>query len=271
MNIIFVGGAQRTGTTKLQEVLCADDTVQPRIKEASYFRMLIQAYKFGKDDFNNDTADYYKTLEEFLLSNRRMVGEFLGAIQEKHPSVGNFVLKEPHLTMYFPEVWELIPQARFIMIVREAKDAIASMMRVGEKMAEKGARHFFQNRDMKEMVNYYKSFYVPVCNCTTKQFKENVCYIKYEDFARNTDEVLTRLREFTGLRLDRGIDYAIDDEIGRDSKQPKYYPWFTENYSKPMNASSIGNHKSVLTSLESEQIDTFAQDFNTLFGYAHSG
>jgi len=40
---IFIGGSARTGTTLLQNILCADKTVNPLLPEAAPVRLLLKA------------------------------------------------------------------------------------------------------------------------------------------------------------------------------------------------------------------------------------
>jgi len=176
MKTIFVGGSQRSGTSMLLRLLCTHPTCNRPAKESSYLRTLLQAYRHGRNDFDNDTQAYFHSFESFKQFNQTIVNTIVENLAELNPKtpdveVDTVVTKEPHMTMFFPELHELLPAAHFVLIVRDPRDIIASMVDVGERMKRQGTAHFFQNRDMKQLSNLVKSFYAPSLICTRRAGK----------------------------------------------------------------------------------------------------
>jgi len=269
VNFLFVGGAQRSGTTVLQKFLCLDSRASPKLAEASYLRTLLQAYRQAKDDFQHDTRDYFSDLDDLRRFNAGLIYLFLNRTLARMSGRDVLVLKEPHMTALFGELFELIPDARFVVTMRDPRDIMASMIDVGERMQQQGQAHFFQRRDIEQLSNHIKSFYAPLLSSTDTRFRDRYLIIRYEDLITHTDDVRKRLRAFTGLALDFanvGIA-AAERSRGPTPQQPRYRPWYTDNENAPLNASSIGRYAQVLTGTEIAAAERHCEDLLKLFQY----
>lgn len=268
MSLLFVGGSQRSGTTILQRFLCADSDAAPRLAEASYLRMLVSTYQQAVQDFAHDTSSYFADREQFRNFHASLVNIFLNRTLNAHYPAKHLVLKEPHLTPLFPALYELVPNARFVLIFRDPRDTIASMLQVGDRMKQQGQQHFFQQRDMKQLSNYVKAFYSPVLNVKDKTFQESVGAVTYENLINSSDAVLDELRRFTGMELqfDRS-QLGSGDRPGEESL-PRYQPWITPLYDKGLSDQSIGNYKNILDTEEIAVIEQEMADYMKKFGYA---
>ena len=192
MALFFIGGSQRSGTTMLQTILCQDESVNPLIQEPKYFRHLISAYKFGKDSFKGETRDYFTDMAEYTAFNTRIVRSFLKQTRALFPGTKHLVLREPHLTMLFPELAELLPAARFICVVRDPRDVIASMIEVGQRLDHPSLNQdvmarLFRSRDMAAISRHFLSFYKPVLRCRQPGFRRRLHFLRYEELVKNSD------------------------------------------------------------------------------------
>lgn len=275
MTCIFIGGSQRTGTTLLQTILCRDNTTNPMVHEAKYFRQLIQAYVFGKRQFAAETNGYFDDVEALRKFHAGVIEHFLEHVLKRFNNARNLVLKEPHLTMVFPDISELISSARFICIIRDPRDVIASMVRVGQKLAEKGINNdpmaqIFNKRDMRILSQHFKSFYMPVLRNSDPELGKKCIFLRYEDLVQSPGPVLERLRKFTGLSLD-GFDSDSDPGTGKvnfDAADPYRSAWVSKLYGKKISSDRIGTHKDVLTSAEVDIIEQSCQGMMTRFKYS---
>ncbi|MBI2312542.1 MAG: hypothetical protein HYU77_08575 [Betaproteobacteria bacterium] len=103
MTCYFVGGAQRSGTGVLANILCADETTHRRTREVDYLRFLISAYRWGKRQFSSQTYDFFDNLDDLREFHSGVVGAFLERTR-KRLGTRRLVLKEPQLTKYSPEL-----------------------------------------------------------------------------------------------------------------------------------------------------------------------
>lgn len=272
MSFLFVGGSQRSGTTVLQRLLCRDPQAQPRPAEASYLRALLQAYRFGKDDFEHDTRSYFTDPEDFRHFHAGLVYMFLHRTRARFDGAVHLVLKEPHLTLFFPDLYELVPESRFIVVMRDPRDIVASMIDVGERMHQQGQRHFFQQRDIAQLCDHIRSFYAPILKHPNPDFRRAVLVIRYEDLIRHTEDVKGRLRQFTGMALDFDETADVSDpEEDLARQRPRYQPWITASHGRQLNDASIGRYPQVLSEAEIRAAEAHCRELLDLFQYPRSG
>lgn len=269
MKTLFVGGSQRSGTTLLNKFICLNTETNPKLAEASHLRELITAYRNALADFDHDTCDYFETREDLRNFHSHIINLFLNHTRNRYGNIEQLVLKEPHLTQFFPELFDLVPHAKFVLIARDPRDIISSMIKVGERMAKQEQAHFFQERNIEHLCQLVLSFYLPSLNCQNPAFKNNMLAIRYEDLINNTKDIKNRLQQFTGLPFDFANDENPDASKARDIGEalPRYQPWITDNNDKPINDSSIGRYHKVLSEEEIEQINHLLKDFMSLFHY----
>jgi len=267
MKFLFVGGSQRSGTTVLQKFLCMDSQTTPKLAEASYLRLLLQAYQQGKYDFEHDTGSYFVTPEDFRHFHAGLIYSFLQRTLAQYPSARTLVLKEPHLTQLFIELAELVPDSKLILIMRDPRDILASMIDVGLRMKKLGQSHFFQQRNIEQLSQHIKSFYAPTLNNTDPTFKARYLVIRYEDLIQHSADIKQRISAFSGLALDFDETDGIGDDPDIENDQPRYQPWITKNNDQPINDSSIGRYTQVLSDQEIDQANVFCKDLIELFQY----
>lgn len=269
MRFIFTGGSQRSGTTLLQKFLCADSATTPKLAEASYLRMILEAYSHGKNDFDHDTKSYFTNLDDYKHFNAGIIYSFLNRTLAQFPQASSLVLKEPHLTQLFPQLFELVPEAKFVITMRDPRDIMASMIEVGKRMKKQGQQHFFQQRDIEHLSNYIKTFYAATLNNQDQTYRNRCLIIRYEDLVNNTTDIKQRLSAFTGLNMDFNETNILDKNATNISNknQPRYQPWFTPNNEKEINNSSIGRYKTVLKADEIKQANLYCSDILNLFQY----
>ncbi|MBT4426023.1 MAG: sulfotransferase [Rhodospirillaceae bacterium] len=280
MTYFFVGGSQRSGTTVLQSVLCADAETNPMIHEASYFRAMIEAYQRGKAIVDSQAGHYFTDRNDLCRFNASWVEAFLKMTLERYPPAKHLVLKEPHLTILFPEIFELAPDSRFIVIVRDPRDVIASMLTVGERLAQQGVESKFAKRDVAELVNVYKSFYAPCMNYRSEDFRQQILLLRYEQLVTEPLVAFDKLRDFTGLKLENAdpskgwkLEGATPSDKAQESpaSDTKLAPvddaWGTSLHGNALSPESIGRYQQVLSAEEIQTIETEGADAFRLFNY----
>jgi hypothetical protein len=278
MATVFVGGSQRSGTTLVQTILCRSSGANPMVGEVKYLRQMVQAYAFGKRMFGSETNDYFDNPEELRRFHGGLLESFLAHARARFKS-SHLVLKEPHLTMVFPELAELVPEARFVCVVRDPRDVIASMIEVGQKLAASGIKNeamadTFARRNMREMCKHYLSFYLPALRSASAEFMARSLFLRYEDLAQAPEAALETLTKFTGLDLG-GFDAAREDpgtgKVDFQSVNDYRKAWVTELYGKKISESRIGAFRKVLKPKEVAEIAQHCRGIMQRFRYGASG
>lgn len=243
---IFIGGYARTGTTLIQGIICSDEKAFPVTKESSYFRCLISPYEYGKRIWGIHTNDYFDTLYDFKKFHKELINKYLNHIRDRWGHDKQIVQKEPTMTLYFPEILELVENSLFIVMIRDPRDTISSqIVRHTESIGEN------YKRNVQGLLNEYFNRYNRLL--TNKQIFDNqLLFVQYEQLINQTDLVLDRLRKFTGLKL--AIDPREDTWAAkRDLNNESYSPLD----GKPLSNKSIGNYKNILTDQEISLIEQF--------------
>ncbi len=278
MSWIFVGGSQRGGTTLLQTLLCQDAEANPLIQEAKYLRHLVAAYRFGKLQFQLETKDYFRDAENYLAFNRKLIRAFLDNTLSLFPGRKHLVLREPHLTMLFPELGELLPKARFLCVMRDPRDVIASMIEVGKKLKAQGKdtdamARMFIGRDMTQLSQHVMSFYDPVFRSRDPALRQRIHFLRYEDLVQNPEQQLQGLRAFTGLKL-AGVDPHADPDTGKvNHERGSDYQraWKTDKDGKAIADDSVGRYRKVLDRREVAAIEKHCGRLMARFKYLANG
>lgn len=271
MAYIFVGGSQRTGTSIAQQMLCQLPSANPYLYEASFLRQLVSCYTEPRNNFNKNYSSYFQDKQALRRFCAGVVHAFLENVQAHLGNVEHLILKEPHLTMYWPYLYELVPEAKFLMMVRDPRDAIASMVSVGERQKAMGQKYMFANRDIPVMCDHFLGFYKPAFGVKTEAFRNQLAVVHYEELVGDPEQTMRDIANFTGLPFDQ-IDTTANPETGQVtnahiSSDAGYSAWATEVSGKKLSKGRVGNFASVLTESEIAQVEESCSDFFEWFGY----
>lgn len=269
MSYVFVGGSQRSGTTLLQKILCSGEASNPFIGEASYLRALLSVYQLALDEFEGQTRFYFDSQAAFKKYHTGLIQNFLAHLQ-KHFAVPSLVLKEPHMTMHFFTLFEMVPESKFVVIVRDPRDIVVSMLDVGQRLEKRGGYHpLFQEDNLSAMVRSIMSFYAPVLNDyqNNEAFRQVCRFIKYEVLVQHPEKTVALLRSFTGLKLER---FNPDEPLigpQKDTQASKGSFWRTELSHQAVSNQSMGRFQGRLNPQQIALIEQEAQPLMQTFGY----
>lgn len=270
---IFVGGSQRSGTSLLQQLLCQPPLTNPYIYECAYLYQLASVYDGVRASFSRNHQCYFSNADEFIQFHSLLVRAFLEHTKTHLQADSHLVLKEPHLTRLWPSLYELIPDAIFLMIVRDPRDIVASMVTVGEKQKMLGQAYFFTERNIPQLCQHLLSFYEPALSVTDAGFRERLSIVLYEQLVSQPETTLQQISGVTGIDFLSGGRHAVqgstnsivDEDWNRRSKL--YFPWVTELSGKAVSESKVGSFRTVLTESEIQQVEEHCSAFFEWFGY----
>lgn len=275
MSYIFVGGAQRSGTSLLAASLCAGEETNPYLGESSSLQRLLQTYTHMAGRFDDEMVFHFGTKAVMNEYFSTMLRSFLSHTLATHAPATSLVLKEPHMTTLFPAIHAMLPEAKFVIIVRDPRDIITSMMTVGEKLKQAGSNHLFNSNDVGKMAAQIGAFYRPslVAMQNNKGFAQSTVWVKYEELVTSALPVMDKLRGFTGLKLEL---YDPDEPRKRThpaklksrEKSERAKPWQSELMGqKSMSDKSLGSFRDKLNEDQIKEIETTLPGFFNRFGY----
>lgn len=242
---IFVCGAERTGTTLLERILCTDSSVVPVVGELPVVAALLTCVKAAARQFDFFYRDYLASpaaLEEVALAGIQAVAR---GIAERHPGHRTLVIKSPHLTPHVLELSRMFPAAPIVVLRRDPLDAVTSLHRVAER-ARSGNGHLGLVKaaeDIRTLTDRFLNFYMPLMTMAGTK-PESVSYVSFEDLVQAPEREIGRLGATLGLQLrpPEASDLSLESSYLAEADRP----YWSEHYRRPVTDKVVGVHKSLL-------------------------
>lgn len=203
-NLVFIVGSPRSGTTWLQRLLAAHPQVRtgqesylfsnyigPQFRKWKYQRNPIRTRRVGLGCFM-DEEEFYRYLKynlNFLLE--KIIGET--------PKGSIFVEKTPAHAKWVTEIAELLPEAKFIHIIRDPRDVVCSLLAASKSS---WAKHWAPS-DALGAIRVWRAHVEAAERSFAALSPRKVYRIRYEQLQASTPEELSRLFEFLNLYYEK--------------------------------------------------------------------
>jgi hypothetical protein len=236
----FVTGAPRTGTTILHALICTDESVNDYIAEISYFTALVRAFTVGWTTFDAHTYAYFSgDRQEFGRYHSQLLRAVLHDTWQHVGRPAKLALKDPALSRHTVALAQLLPGSKYLLSIRDPRDAIASRVTVMRKSEPQAV---ISEADILRFCKEFSGAYTPLIDAP-EIFNGRALVVPYEGLSRSGD--LTAVEAFMGItcRPDRVWQSDLTDINGPANNNE----WRTAQYGRPLNPDSIGSYASVLT------------------------
>jgi hypothetical protein len=269
---LFVGGGARTGTTLAQMILCQAEATNPMVPEAHSLRCFLSAFHLAAGSATHQIPQYFDDLADFRQFHAGQLRQYLDRTRARFGEVETLVLKDPEMTRFFPDLMSLLPEAHFVVMVRDPRDVVASLLAVGRKLLDQQQGGLLaeaaRTRNIRALCHHFKAFYAPVLACPDEVLWAQTLFVRYEDLVQDTEAILGNLSEFTGLNL-AGLNPYTDFNTGHvHYADRKESPYFSALYGKGITDTRIGTFTEVLTDAEVQAVESVCREFLDLFQYA---
>lgn len=274
MNTIIIGGAMRSGTTLLNNIICNAENTNPQIPECHYLTKLLECYIFGKNSFDTFQNAYFKNINEFKKFNANNIENFFNITRKKYNNCQNLVLKNPEITPLIPEMFELFGnKIKFLVSIRDPRDTVISMMKVGSKLKNNQINSHGlvrAERNMDALSKLYNAYYINLFNRITPELSKNILFIRYEDIVNIPEKTCDEISDFLGLKIKYEPSSSWNNnEIDFDlAKKNSFTSCFvTDLYGSAISTKSIKKYKKQLSSEESDIVAKNCQPIIKMFQY----
>lgn len=261
----------RSGTSVLQAVLCSTEETNPHIHEAQFLTQLVRLYIYARSSFNRYLCHYVENLEELKTFHVDLIERFLDRTLQRYHPASHLALKNPEMTPLFPEIGELVDNAKFVVVVRDPRDTIASMRSVAKRQSAQGQvtnlTRMAESAD--KLAARYNWYYAPVIEISDPAFIGRRIIVRLEDLVQDTDSVIDELAEFTALPLgafDRLATWRT--LVDFNDKRLMQEPYHSELRGRPLTAVRIGQFAQSLTAEDIAAIEKVCAPIMHAFGYA---
>ena len=260
MQLILIGGAQRSGTTLLQTLL-VNALQSPNLPEAHILSDILAAYKRAKE-FGNKTGYFYATDGDLGSFFRSFAERHIADIVAKAKPSSVLVLKDPNFIQVLDEAEDMFPRSVRIVCMRDPRDIAASFVQIGQRQQSAAPRPGkYERRDINFVSRKILASYQPLLRGATP----NAVMVRYEAIASDPKGTLEVLASDTGISL--ALD-QIEQPVWLDAQARHEASWITELEGAKASPASIGSFKRVLTGEEVAMVQEICEPIMSQFGYA---
>lgn len=259
VQLVLIGGAQRSGTTLVQTLL-ANALATPVLSEAHILCDLLAAFKRAKST-PRKTQYYYKTDADLLAFFQDWANRHIADLRRNVGAGSALVLKDPNFIQVDAEAAAVLPGAVRIACLRDPRDIAASFLRIGERQNPGGKPGRYQRRDVGFIGKKILASYGPLMGAGAAK---DIILLRYEDVVTKPKDTLADLARVTDLQL--ALD-RIDSMEWLEAESRHDPAWITELEEKGPSSASIGSYKTVMLPNEIAQIEEVCAPFMTWARY----
>lgn len=214
---IFIIGSGRSGNTLLRRILHShpDIYIPPEtyvmgqsigeFREHAYLdwnilcRMVLSQFAFSQD-FHTFPTPYLRPLYKRLLDTPAELRSFDHILNEFYlymaaqvkPAATTWGDKTPQNVFFLDDIYEAFPSGRYIHILRDGYDVVASYLEMGRYTTVRAAA----NRWVKS-IEHSQTF--------GRRHPEQFIEVRYEDLVRSPDDVVQKLCGFLGIEFSSSL------------------------------------------------------------------
>lgn len=262
-NMIFAGGCPRSGTTLLQRVIGA----HPEVFSDQEFQILPshliglrQALTGNIRSGNIDRIVDNETVDDALRN-------FVATIfYKKLTETGNrvFCEKTPSNALIIPELFELFPESRFILILRNPRDIVNSFKGVRQRYLSQSLRppRFVRSvATSVEEVNRYFNESIKAARSDSR-----VLTIYYEDLVGTPEIMIRKICDHTGLSFTQ--EMLELDNCNSTVPAKKNELWYTKQaLSAGIRKKGVVTQDDLLTEKEKRLVSLYSRSLPELERY----
>src|SRR5487761_78015 len=200
-NIVFLVGCARSGTTWLQRLLASHPKIhtgQESFLFSSYIGPQLRNWHKELRTLSSGRGGAgmraYLREDEFLSILREEMFRLMGPMVGGLPDGYLFLEKTPNHALWIPEIVELLPKARFINMLRDGRDVVASLLAASRTWATWAPNNAYGAS--RRWVRNVEAAQMAAKGMSPGQFYE----VRYEQLLESPQLVLQNVCRF--LRLD---------------------------------------------------------------------
>lgn len=240
--IIMIGGCPRSGTTLIQMLLKTFPKIDGPYNEICLPQDIVNEKRIKKEFEIN--SNVYSNLRAQSNEDVILFSELLLKNYQKKNKLDYILLKAPKYILFLDEIFKYFPNTKFIHIIRDGRDVVASMQQYYEKL--EGKRY---------PLGYCARLWAVAINQGKKhRLNKNYMEIRYEDLLDNPYKIMKRVAKFLQIKpLSKQKIVSFHKQI--DSTK---IPTHKTQISKGLYKSKIGRWKNDFSEKDKEEFNKIA-------------
>ena len=196
MKFIFIGGAQRSGTTLVQTLLTNAMGNKKVLPESHLICDLLYLYKRGIKDWPK-TKYYFSTQSELKNFVRNSMTKILDLTLAGGGDSAVIVLKDPNFCQFVPEINDLFTNSVFLLCARDPRDIVCSFFDIEMREKElKQQRKQYSDRNISFYCSKIKNSYKSILS-----LNEYPLTVYYEKIVTRPHQIISEIAEELHLKL----------------------------------------------------------------------
>lgn len=241
--VVFVGGAARSGTTMINSLLCSSQKTNAQIKECSYIQELMAVYFRRKNIFHAHDEHYFNDEKELFEFHKSMIKDLLLKTWERVGKPEILVLKSPGMVLFFQDLYNFFPDAKFVITYRNPFDVVLSRMEV----MKKAGLQKITSEHIKNISKEFKEIYEIVIYYLNAVDRSRFLLIDYDRFV-SEKPALDFINEFIGvddIRYEKLWSKQKDSFVEKTETESN--PWRAELAGKSVSDEHVGRGEKMLS------------------------
>jgi len=220
--LIFVGGSPRSGTTLVQRILDCHPEIYGG-PEFDFVPAIADLYREMQKSIRSGRIDAILNEEGLVHAFRALLVALLFPKLEAE-GVSYLTEKTPSNVLAFTWLEECVPEARKILVIRDPRDVVSSMLEVGNRQRRRQGRASGFVRDTVAAVDYMNRCLK--AGTALADASANCLVIHYEDVVSDSLAAGNRMYRFIGVREMDRLDLE-NERYPAARNVESWIDWFT--------------------------------------------
>ena len=217
----------------MQGLISMSEDVMPPAQESPFFRGLIDAYALGETNWALYTADHFPDRAAYRHLNRQLLALYLTHLRTRFATDKRLVQKAPNIGPRIAAIAELLPNAKFVVMVRDLRAVVASQA----NRLDRANRPLNLPKWVNDFVKLYRNLIA-----AQSALAGRLIFVRYEHLVTNADATMAEVASFLSIRL--------PSDIGRrpwQHKRSKEEASASGLDGRPVSTASLTRYETALT------------------------
>ena len=244
-SFVFIGGAPRSGTTLFQKILSLHSQISAG-PEFDHLPGLIRQYSALKKGLENGRQTFYYDIDGLKQSFRVLIENLLIPKKGLKSLISE---KTPDNALVFDQLYEIFPDGKFVLIIRDPRAIINSFNDVQRKARKIGNTKVRIGKSLNHDMSIVRNSILKGSNFIEKH-PSNGMYVYYEDLIQSPDETVKNVCNFLGIAFEIGmLETSRRTEISElaDKGQMTELPFISDLFYKNISNKSLNTWRKSLS------------------------